>query len=65
MPLFRFFVINSIRKKIFSSNQFDFESNLFKNNSLKLKVAKVSGKFPQVQCFLKSLPQSVHFLINI
>ena len=43
---FSFFVINPFRKKIFISNEFDFESKFIANYFWKYVVAKVKGSIP-------------------
>ena len=44
------FVINPFKTKPFTSNHFDFESNLFTNNLGKLEVVKVA-KFPGFEVY--------------
>ena len=59
-----FFAINSFSKKIFMSNQLDFESKFTTNNSWKFEVAKVTESFPIFLRFFEVTPKYEHFLAN-
>ena len=60
MPL-SVFCDKSFQKKIFTSNQLDFQSKFITNKSWKFEVAKVSGSFPIFEGYRSYFPKSEQF----
>ena len=61
LPIFYFFVKNPFRKKLFTLNWLDSESNLFTNNHENLKLIKLSN----FEICWSHSPKSEHFSVKI